>query len=304
MKSYLFYIFLFMTSAVRSQETIPLYADSIPNSKPVPDIERSDTAQNGIVRIGKVSRPTLTVYLPPKEKATGAAVIICPGGGYFILAASHEGHDVAKKFNEMGVAAFVLKYRIPDDLTMVNKEIGPLQDAQRAIKVVRERSTEWNIKPDKIGIMGFSAGGHLASTAGTHFTKAHIPNPNNTSLRPDFMILVYPVVSFSDSVGHMGSRTQLLGKTPTKEKISEYSNELRVTSNTPPAFMVHAKDDHVRIENSFQFANALTKNKIENKVHVYEKGGHGYGMNNPTSNIKWMDLVFEWMKANRWVNGK
>ena len=293
-----------MTSAVRSQETIPLYADSIPNSKPVPDIERSDTAQNGIVRIGKVSRPTLTVYLPPKEKATGAAVIICPGGGYFILAASHEGHDVAKKFNEMGVAAFVLKYRIPDDLTMVNKEIGPLQDAQRAIKVVRERSNEWNIKPDRIGIMGFSAGGHLASTAGTHFTKAHIPNPNNTSLRPDFMILVYPVVSFSDSVGHMGSRTQLLGKTPTKEKISEYSNELRVTSNTPPAFMVHAKDDHVRIENSFQFANALTKNKIENKVHVYEKGGHGYGMNNPTSNIKWMDLVFEWMKANHWVNGK
>lgn len=293
-----------MASAVRSQETFPLYTDSIPNSKPVPDIERSDTAQNGIVRIGKVSRPTLTVYLPPKEKATGAAVIICPGGGYFILAASHEGHDVAKKFNEMGVAAFVLKYRIPDDLTMVNKEIGPLQDAQRAIKVVRERANEWNIKPDRIGIMGFSAGGHLASTAGTHFTKAHIPNPNNTSLRPDFMILVYPVVSFSDSVGHMGSRTQLLGKTPTREKISEYSNELQVTSNTPPAFMVHAKDDHVRIENSFQFANALTKNKIQNKVHVYEKGGHGYGMNNPTSDIKWMDLVFEWMKANRWMNGK
>ena len=304
MKSSLFYIFLFMASAVRSQETFPLYTDSIPNSKPVPDIERSDTAQNGIVRIGKVSRPTLTVYLPPKEKATGAAVIICPGGGYFILDASHEGHDVAKKFNEMGVAAFVLKYRIPDDLTMVNKEIGPLQDAQRAIKVVRERANEWNIKPDRIGIMGFSAGGHLASTAGTHFTKAHIPNPNNTSLRPDFMILVYPVVSFSDSVGHMGSRTQLLGKTPTREKISEYSNELQVTSKTPPAFMVHAKDDHVRIENSFQFANALTKNKIQNKVHVYEKGGHGYGMNNPTSDIKWMDLVFEWMKANRWMNGK
>lgn len=287
-----------------SQTIIPLYRDSIPNARAIADEEKSDTDNNGIVRISKVSRPTLTVYFPPKEKATGAAVIICPGGGYRILAISHEGHDVAKRFNEMGVAAFVLKYRIPDDQTMMNKEIGPLQDAQRAIQFVRENAKKWNIDQNKIGIMGFSAGGHLASTAGTHFLQSYIENNKNISLRPDFMILVYPVISFNDSIGHTGSRDQLLGKNAPAEKITEYSNQTRVTANTPPAFLVHAKDDPVKVQNSLVFAEALQKNNVPHKIHLYEKGGHGYGMNNPSSEVKWMDLVEQWMKEKDWPKKK
>ena len=287
-----------------SQTVISLYRDSIPNSKQVVDEEKTDTATNGILRISKVSHPTLTVYFPPKEKATGAAVIVCPGGGYRILAASHEGHDVAKRFNEMGVAAFVLKYRLPDEQTMINKEIGPLQDAQRAIQFVRENAKKWRIDENKIGIMGFSAGGHLASTAGTHFQKAYIENPGKINLRPDFLILVYPVISFDDSIGHTGSRDNLLGKDASSEKINLYSNQTQVTRNTPPTFLVHAKDDPVKVQNSLVFAEALAKNNVPYRIYLYEKGGHGYGMNNPTSDVKWMDLVEQWMKEKDWPKKK
>ena len=287
-----------------SQTVIPLYTDSIPNSKEVVDEEKTDTASNGIMRISKVSRPTLTIYLPAKEKATGAAVIICPGGGYRILAASHEGHDVAKRFNEMGVAAFVLKYRLPDDQTMINKEIGPLQDAQRAIQLVRENAKKWGIDKNKIGIMGFSAGGHLASTAGTHYQKSYIANPGKINLRPDFLILVYPVISFNDSIGHTGSRDNLLGKDASAEKIKQYSNQTQVTRNTPPTFLVHAKDDPVKVQNSLVFSEALAKKNVPYRIYLYEKGGHGYGMNNPTSDVKWMDLIEQWMKEKDWPKKK
>jgi acetyl esterase/lipase len=173
---------------VMSQAVVPLYKDKIPNSKPAKDEEKSELS-DGIIIISKISTPTLSIFLPPKEKATGTAVVICPGGGYWVVAAGHEGTDVAKRFVEMGVAAFVLKYRIPNSETMINPEIGPLQDAQEAIKIVREGAKEYHINPGRVGIMGFSAGGHLAATEGTHFDKAVIANPNNTSLRPDFMIL-------------------------------------------------------------------------------------------------------------------
>jgi acetyl esterase/lipase len=283
-----------------SQTVLPLYADSIPNSKPVPDEEKSDTDR--IVRITKVSRPTLTVYLPPKEKATGTGIIVIPGGGYQMVAASHEGSDVAKKFNEMGVAAFVLKYRLPDDRTMVNKEIGPIQDAQRAIQLVREKAKDWGVDKDRVGIIGFSAGGHLASTAGTHFNHAYIKVSKRTNLRPDFMILVYPVISFADSIAHIGSRDNLLGKNPSPEKIREYSNELQVTKKTPPTFLVHAEDDStVKVQNMLLFATALQKNKVPFDFYLYDKGGHGFGLNNPTSEVKWMDLVQEWMNKNGWL---
>jgi len=286
-----------------SQTIIPLYKDSIPNSKPSPNEESSTyEGENKILIVHNVSRPSLTVFLQPKEKASGAAVIICPGGGYSILAASHEGYDVAKKLNEMGVAAFVLKYRIPDDKTMLNKEIGPLQDAQRAIQIVRERAVEWNINPSRIGIMGFSAGGHLASTAGTHFDKAVIENKNNTSLRPDFMVLVYPVISFTDSIGHIGSRDNLLGKNPSEEKIRAYSGELQVVANTPPAFLVHAgNDDVVKVQNSIRFYEAEQKNNIPAELHIYPKGGHGFGMNNPTTKDLWMERLKNWLDLNGWL---
>lgn len=295
-------VIVFMTGY--TQKVVPLYDDSIPNSRNTPDEEKSDTAQDGVYRISKVSRPTLTIYPATGRTATGAAVIVCPGGGYRILAAAHEGHDVAKRFNEMGVSAFVLKYRIPDDQTMVDKEIGPLQDAQRAIQLVRENSKQWGVDVKKLGIMGFSAGGHLASTAGTHYQHPYIQNKKKTNLRPDFLILVYPVISFHESIGHSGSRENLLGKNPSPDKVLQYSNHTQITSNTPPTFLVHAKDDPVKVQNSLVFAEALKKNKVPYKIHLYEKGGHGYGMNNPTSDVKWMDLVEQWMKVMDWMEKK
>ena len=284
-----------------AQTSIPLYKDSIPNSIAGVDEETSTINKDSVLIISKVSRPTLTIYLPPKEKQTGAAVIICPGGGYWVLAAGHEGADVARRFNEMGISAFVLKYRIPNEKTMVNKEIGALQDAQRAIQVVRENAKEWGINKKAIGIMGFSAGGHLASTAGTHFKTAYINNPKNTSLRPDFMVLVYPVISLTEAIGSKNSGEQLLGKNPSPAKIKEYSNEMQVTKKTPPAFLVHAKDDGVKVENSLAFAAALKKKKVPVSMHIYEKGGHGYGMYNKTSDILWMDLVEKWMKQMKFT---
>jgi acetyl esterase/lipase len=285
-----------------AQTVIPLYNDSIPNSKPSVYEEKSEV-KDSILIVTKVTRPTLTIYLP-KEKTTGAAVIICPGGGYSILAAGHEGADVAKRFTEMGVAAFVLKYRLPNDETMANKEIGPIQDAQQAIRVVRENAKKWHINKNDIGIMGFSAGGHLASTAGTHFHHAYIDNPENISLRPDFMILVYPVISFTDSIGHLGSAHNLLGQNPSPEKIKEYSNEQQVTAETPPTFLVHAKDDPVKVENSLAFAAALRQNNVPVEMYLFEKGGHGYGMYNKTSDVRWMELVEQWMKKMGFIKIK
>lgn len=285
-----------------SQTVMPLYPDSIPNSKPAPDEEHSETDQRGIQRISNVSRPTLTVYLPPKEKANGAAVIVIPGGGYRMLAASHEGSDVAKRFNEMGVTAFVLKYRLPTDVTMINKEIGPVQDAQRAIQLVREKAKEWGIDKSRVGIIGFSAGGHLASTAGTHFNHAYINAGKKVNLRPDFMILIYPVISFADSITHMGSRNNLLGNEPSPERKMAFSNELQVNKKTPPTYLVHAENDSaVKVQNMLLFAVALQKNKVPFDFYLYEKGGHGFGMNNPTSDVKWMDLVQEWMGKSGWL---
>jgi acetyl esterase/lipase len=286
-----------------AQEIIPLYTGDIPNSKPSPDREYNDTTQEGIVVVNKVSRPTLTVFLPEKGKANGTAVIICPGGGYHVIAIKHEGYDVAKQFNKMGIAAFVLKYRLPDAATMIDKETGPLQDAQRAIQVVRENAKRWNINKNRVGIMGFSAGGHLAAMAGTHFSKSYISNRENISLRPDFMLLIYPVISFTDSIGHIGSRDALIGQNPSQEKIKDYSNELNVTKNTPPSFLVHAKDDDVvKVQNSLAFASALSAHHVKNEVFLYEKGGHGFGLDNPTINIKWMDKVKTWMRENGWLS--
>ena len=284
-----------------AQEIIPIYSGVIPGNKDVPDKENSKT-ENGILIVSNISIPTLGIYLPSKEKANGTAVIICPGGGYSVNAMGHEGIDVAKKFNEMGITAFVLKYRIPDDAVMDNKRNAPLQDAQQAIKIVRDNAAKWNIKPDHIGIMGFSAGGHLASTEGTHYQKSLIENNANTSLRPDFMILVYPVISFTDSITHMGSRDQLLGKNPPEELVKLYSNELQVDKNTPPAFLVHASDDKAVIpENSIRFYEALLHHQVRAELHIYQGGGHGFGMINPTTKDLWMDSCANWLRANRWL---
>ena len=296
MKYGLLFFFFMMSNFVYSQTVLLLYDGPIPNAIDVPDEESSERRDNGIQIISKVSQPTLTIYLPPQEIATGKAVIICPGGGYGVLAFSHEGTDVAEEFAAKGIAAFVLKYRLPSDDTMIEKAIGPVQDAQQAILMVRENAEKWHIKPDQIGIMGFSAGGHLASTAGTHFENQGIPNPNNTSLRPDFMILVYPVISFDPEIGHNGSAKNLLGENPGQDLRDFYSNEKQVSHQTPPTYLVHAKNDPVSIKNSYVFENALKEYKIPVSSTYFEDGGHGFGMNNPTSSVKWMDEVENWMK--------
>jgi len=293
-------VFLLAIQITVAQSSIPLY-ESIPNSKPTLNKEKS-VITDGILRISKVSIPSLTMYTPAVRNDKRCAVIICPGGGYGILAASHEGSDVARVFNEWGITAFVLKYRLPDDSIMIDKNIGPLQDAQRAIQLVRENAAKWNIDPRKIGIMGFSAGGHLAATASTHFTVPVIDNANNVSLRPDFSILAYPVISLTDSLAHMGSRNNLIGKDPSPEKIKEYSNDMQVTSQTPPAFLVHASDDKgVKPGNSIRYYEALLRNNIPAELHLYQKGGHGFGLNNKTTPDKWMERLKNWMQSSNFL---
>jgi acetyl esterase/lipase len=242
--------------------------------------------------------PTLEVYLPADSNASGTAVIICPGGGYSVIVYQGEGVSTAKELARHGVAAFVLKYRLPDDATMADKTIGPLQDVQRAIQMVREHAQLWKLDPGRIGIMGFSAGGHLASTGATHFRKALISNEKNISLRPDFQVLVYPVISMQDNLTHMGSRDQLLGKQPSQTLKEIFSSELQVDSTSPPAYITHAADDNVvDVDNSIQYFERLRHNKVPVEMHIYPSGNHGFIFRKKN----WMEPLWEWMRASGWM---
>ena len=280
-----------VTLSVSAQEIIPLYKESVPNSNVIPaDVKES--FGGGMYR--NVTNPTLEVYLPEKGKETGAAVVVCAGGGYSVIVYNGEGLSTAKEFAKNGIAAFVLKYRLPSDVIMTDKSIGPLQDAQQAIKLVRENAAKWNVNPSKIGIIGFSAGGHLASTAATHFKKALIPNANNTSVRPDFQIVVYPVISMQEQLTHGGSRTQLLGNNPSKELVDLFSNELQVDETTPPAYITHAADDTtVDVDNSIGYFEALRKHKVPAEMHIFPKGNHGFVMRQKG----WMEPLFKWIET-------
>lgn len=273
---------------------------AIPNSKPCDEKEiYTPNASPGIGIVAHVTHPTLQIFLPKVPNAAASSIIICPGGGYSVLAIDHEGIDVAKKLNSMGIAAFVLKYRIPDSSCMNHREDVPLMDAQQALKIVRENASKWKIDSAKIGVMGFSAGGHLASSLATHFNEQLINNPKNTSLRPDFVVLLYPVISFRDSIAHKGSRQNLIGTNPSQDLFHRFSNEEQVTSKTPPAFLVHAVDDDaVPVANSISFAEALAKNKVPVEVHLYQSGGHGFGLNNKTTKDVWIERLKNWLTMN------
>lgn len=244
--------------------------------------------------------PKLTVYLPAQKKSN-IAVIVCSGGSYGGRANSWEGIPACKKLNEAGITAFLLDYRVPKASKMDHKEIVPLTDAQRAIQYVRENAKEYKINAGKIGIMGFSAGGHLVTTVETHFEKSVLENPKHTSLRPDFVVAVYPVVSFADSLTHWDSRRNLIGPDITPEEIKEYSNELQVTANTPPTFIVSAIDDDVvKVENSLYLEAALRQHEVPVEIFLYAKGGHGFGVNNKTAAKQWTGPCITWILSEKW----
>ena len=293
---------LLISSPLLAQQTFPLYTGTVPDSQPSTLQETSVTLANGGVRISNVVQPNLTAFLPPAGTANGTAVIVCPGGGYARLSIDSEGYDVAKRLNEMGITAFVLKYRLPNDQSQPDKSIAPLLDAQQALRLVRQQAAKYSLNPERIGLMGFSAGGHLAAWAGTRFAKPVGTDGGPVSVRPAFLVLIYPVISFSDSLRHVGSRDNLLGKTPTAEQVRQYSNELQVTAQTPPTFLVHAQDDKtVPVNNSIVFYQACLRHGVPAEMHLYPKGGHGFGLNNKTTKDLWTDRLHNWLDANGWL---
>jgi acetyl esterase/lipase len=278
-------------------KVLKVWPDKIPGAIENSSV-KEDTLklENGQIRISKVINPTITLFFPPKEKANGAAVVICPGGGYARLSIDHEGDNIAQWFNELGITGIVLKYRLPSDAIMQNKNVGPLQDVQEAIRIVRRNSKEWNLDENKIGVIGFSAGGHLASTASTHFNEK-VYEYDGTSGRPDFSILLYPVITMNKEITHGGSRTNLLGENPDEKLVEHFSNELQVTSETPPTFIAHAADDKtVPIQNSINYFLSLKKNNVPSELHIYEKGGHGFGLaKNRDTESQWPEACKQWL---------
>jgi acetyl esterase/lipase len=268
--------------------------DKAPAAQPLwPDLKDKDA-------------PTIHVHLPPSDKANGAAVVICPGGGYGGVMMSYEGHDIARWLNTLGVAGIVLHYRHAPKY----QHPVPLEDAQRALRTVRARAKEWKIDPKRVGILGFSAGGHLASTAGTHFDHG-VKNPPDSvdaeSCRPDFMILVYPVITMTGPYAHTGSRRNLLGDNPDAKLVDALSNEKQVTDKTPPTFLAHTSEDTaVPPQNSVLFYEALIKHKVPAELHIYEKGPHGLGMDRrpdlPFSS--WPKRCAAWLEGRRILSNK
>ena len=302
-------------SAAASREMGRRYAHAlVPLQQPVTEVKlwpgvmpgaKRDTPKETYVneRHRHVNTPTLAIFLPPADRAVGTGVVICPGGGYGHVTTVKEGYKVARWLNTIGVAGVVLKYRLHD-----YGHPAPLQDAQRAIRTVRARAKTLGIDPGRIGILGFSAGGHLASTAGTHFDKGR-PDAKDpvqrVSSRPDFMILIYPVISLKAGVGHAGSRKNLLGSKPDPKLVELLSNERHVTARTPPAFLVHAKNDPVKVQNSILFHEALAKAGVPAKLLLLETGGHGFGLGTAGGPpATWPEQCERWLAVRKLLKPK
>lgn len=291
--------------SLKAQQVISLYDQSIPGSIHAPDYtEVSTPGDDGVIRISQVSTPTLTVFKPTGTVNAHCAVIICPGGAYRILAFNLEGTAIAKRLASWGITAFVLKYRLPSDKIMENKSIGPLMDAERAIAVVRSQAGQWDIDPAKIGIMGFSAGGHLAASLSTLYQKNVLGTADlgRVSLRPDFSILGYPVISMQQDITHQGSKNNLLGEHPDQALTDAFSCELQVSDSTPPTFIVLAGDDPgVPPANSLRYVAALQNHKVPAELHMYQNGGHGFGGHNKQSPDDWLNRLRNWLQHNNWI---
>jgi len=292
------------TNVLFAQQEFSIYEGPVPNALPCNKEEVVSKNATGKIVIANVTSPTVMVFNPVKQDANKTAIIVCPGGGYSRLASGHEGNEVAEAFNKIGVTVFVLKYRLPFDSCMTNKEIVPLQDLQQTIKLVRDRAAGFDINPAMLGVIGFSAGGHLVSTGITKFSESYIENTSNTSLRPDFAILGYPVISMDSAICHKGSRDNLLGKKAAAAKLNLFSSDMQVTAQTPPTFLVHASDDKsVPVENSIRFYQALIKNKVNAEMHIYQNGGHGFGLHNATTSDAWFERATTWMRVNKFIAG-
>ena len=278
-------------------QVFPLYGeDAIPNSKPTADEESG--ADSGYIK--NISRPQIHVYLPARMRATGASIVVVPGGSYGGLTFEWEGKQQAQFFVDHGIAAFILKYRIPSDKTMVDKSIGPLQDAQQAMRFVRQHAREWNLDPARVGVIGFSAGGHLASTLATHFDNIHVPNPDRLAVRPDFAILIYPVVSMQSDITHADSRKALLGTAPPDEQVRMFSSDLQVSERTPPTLILHATDDTtVDVDNSVRYYQALRHAVVPVEMRLFEKGQHGFFL---MPRDRWQSTIMEWLTTNGWLH--
>lgn len=290
-------------------KVIELWNGKVPGSIPKSDYKQIIDSTY-YIKLRNISKPTIEVYPAAADNNSGTAVVVCPGGGYYGVSFISEGIQVAKWLNQLGITAVVLHYRLPDDAIMKNKSIAPLQDGQEAMRIVRRNAKEWGIDPNKIGIMGFSAGGHLASTVSTHFDEKVYEPKDSTSARPDFSLLIYPVVSMDWAITHKGSRESLLGKNPSPELVKHFSNALQITSKTPPTFMIHSLDDgSVPVENSIEYALAMKKYHIPCELHLYERGGHGFGLgleswrSNSTEST-WTQACRKWLEVRGYISAK
>lgn len=294
--------FMYMASNVLAQDAVYLYPEGVPGLLDTTNREVNDERPDGLLRLAKVTQPCIYPYIPAGANEKTPAVLICPGGGYHIVSMTAEGFNVAEWLQAHGVAAFVLKYRLPDAEVFEDKSIVPLQDVQSAFKFIRENAKVYNIDTKAIGVMGFSAGGHLAASASVLY-KNPLVDAKAKELRPAFSILIYPVISFEDGLTHKGSRNSLIGPKWDKATQDYYSCEKQVDKDTPPAFLLHAKDDKgVPCRNSVVYKEALDAHGVVGKLVFFEKGGHGFGFRPGKETNRWLDEAFQWMSDMNIVN--
>ncbi len=300
-----FSLLVLMSTNLNAQpKVMNVWKSKIPGAIQSDSFKNEDTIkiENGKIRIARVSNPTMTIYFPQKN-STGTAAVICPGGGYIRLAVDNEGSEIARWLNDFGITAVILKYRLPNDTIMENKSIGPLQDVQETMRILRRHANEWNLNPNRIGVFGFSAGGHLAATLCTHFNDK-VYDSDSISAKPDFSVLAYPVITMNEKYTHPGSQKCLLGKNPDPKLVEYFSNEIQVTKDTPPAFIFAAEDDKtVPVQNSIDYFSSLKNLNIPAELHIYRKGGHGFGLGKNKGTVSsWPDTCIKWLNDIGMIN--
>lgn len=298
-------LMLYASCLIASAEWLPLWPGEAPSGAKPPVVSESDKAGS---RRTDSALPQYELYLPEVSRRTGAAVVIFPGGGYTKLAMSHEGRDYATWLNQRGIAAVLVKYRVSGQDAVGFQFPIPLLDARRAIRLTRARAEEWGVDPSKVGVMGSSAGGHLASMCATlweeKFSEECKDAVDQQSCRPDFAVLVYPVIGMDEPWVHGGSKRRLLGESPAPALVKRVSTAMRVDSKTPPCFLIHAADDGaVPVRNSLEFAARCAENKVPVVCHVFAQGGHGFGLKGKGDSVNWPSLLNEWLVSSKLANG-